>query len=70
MGTDSGPTQALCDALREGLKYRICDVEREHEKSCADFEKRIRELEEFKWKLIGAAAVAGGIAGFSASFLL
>lgn len=70
MGGGDGPTQPLCDALRENLRNRINEVEREHEKTCEDYEKRLRALEEFKWKLIGAAAVAGGIAGVSANFLM
>ena len=70
MASGDSPTQALCDALRENLRVRIAEMEREHEKSCEDYEKRLRALEEFKWKLIGAAAVAGGIAGVSANFLM
>ena len=30
----------------------------------SDYEARLRVLEQFKWKLMGAAAALGGVAGY------
>jgi hypothetical protein len=66
MASGDSPTQALCDALRETLRNRISLLECEEK----DLERRMRELEEFKWKLVGAACLAGALSGVGVNFLL
>lgn len=66
MASGDSPTQALCDALRENLKNRIALLECEEK----DLERRMRLLEEFKWKIVGAACLAGAISGIGVNFLL
>lgn len=50
----------------EALKDRVDALVKNHE----DQEDRIRKLESFMWKIIGAACIAGGIAGVGVNFLL
>jgi hypothetical protein len=52
--------------LRETLRNRISLLECEEK----DLERRMRELEEFKWKLVGAACLAGALSGVGVNFLL
>jgi hypothetical protein len=54
------------NTLTESVSARVDLNLKNHD----DQEKRIRDLEQFKWKVIGAAAVVGGIAGVSAGFLV
>lgn len=61
-----GPTQPLCDALRQSLITRIVILE----KKCEDLEQRVRDNEKFKWRLYGAAAVIGAASGIGVNFLV
>lgn len=58
------------DARLSSIEKDIKEVNEDVSLAKRDYESRLRSLEEFKWKAVGAAAIVGGIAGVSASFLL
>ena len=59
----------LKERFNEG-SARIDDLETDTKEELKDLRKRVRDLENFKWKLIGAAAGGGLLAGTAGSQLL
>ena len=56
-------------AILELMQYDLAEMKDDSRKSETEIDARVRVLEQAYWKIMGAAALAGAVAGFIAKFI-